>query len=139
MEKISDIQLQILEIRKDIKYAVAPNFLDVTAQTNDLIELAIDLWRMEQRMKRTLLAIPEDQKENLTNSLQKLKRFLDKNDIEIVDHTNQEYDDGQNLEVLAVEKDPNISEAMIKETKEPTILYKGQVIHIGKVIVASKE
>lgn len=139
MKEIADIKLQILEIRKDIKYSVTPKFLDISTQTNDLIELAIELWRLEHKINRILPSLPKDQQEGLSNSLGKLTRYLGKNDIEVLDHTNQKYDDGLNLEILAVEKDSNLSEASIKETKEPTILYKGQVIHIGKVIVASKE
>ena len=138
-KSLSDIQLQISKIREDIQYAVVPKFLEISSETNDLVELAIELWRMEQRIRRVSPALSESQKESLNNSLQKLKRFLDKNDIEIVDHTDQKYDSGQNLEILAVEKDSAVPEATIKETKEPTILYRGQVIHVGKVIVASKD
>lgn len=139
IKEMLNIQLQIEELRKDIQYSVAPRFLETSIQTDDLIELSIDLWRMEQRLNRITKTLPNDQKEILENSLHKIKRYLDKNDIEIVDHTNQKYNEGQNLEILAVEKDINASEIMIKETKEPTILHKGQVIHIGKVIVVSKE
>ena len=58
--------------------------------------------------------------------------------MEIVDHTNQKYNDGKNIEVLAVEKSPNISESIIKETKEPTILHKDLVVNKGKVIILEK-
>ena len=139
MKKMSDIQLQISGIHKDLERSIAPQFLDVSIQTNDLIELAIELWRMERKINKLLSALPEDQRETLDNSLQKLKRYLSKNDIEVMDHTNQKYDDGQNLEILAVEKDPGVLEPVIKETIEPTILYKGQVVHIGKVIIVNKE
>jgi hypothetical protein len=136
---LNTISLELLEIRKDIQYAVAPKFLEFSAQTNDLVELGIDFWRMKQRMDKILGTLPENQKKILENSLERIKRYIDKNDIEIVDHTNQKYDEGLNLDVLAVEKDAGVLEAIIKETKEPTILYKGQVVHIGKVIVVSKE
>jgi hypothetical protein len=74
----------------------------------------------------------------LNNSIQKIKRYLDKNDIEIVDHTNQKFNEGRNLDVLAVEKSLDISESIIKETKEPTILHKNQVVHKAKVIILEK-
>jgi hypothetical protein len=139
MKRISDIQLQIQGIHKEIQFSIAPKFLEISAQTDDLVELAIELWRMERRINKILPLVPEDQRDILTNSMQKLKRYLDKNDIEILDHTNQKYDDGLNLEILAVEHDPNISEPTIKETKEPSVLHKGQVVHLGKVIIVNKE
>jgi len=136
-KKLADIHLQILETRKDIQSAVTPKFLDVSIQVKDLIELAIELWRLEIRMNTSLSSLPTNQKEILNNSIQKLKRYLEKNDIEILDHTNQKFNEGRNLDILAVDKDSTISEAIIKETKEPTIIHKGYVVHKGKVIVLS--
>jgi hypothetical protein len=127
------------DINDVMEFLIPPEFLDVSIQTSDLIELAIDMWRLERRLAKALPLLPEEQKANINNSLQKLKRYLDKYNIEILDHTNQKYDEGQNLEVLAAEKDPNTKEPTIKETKEPTILYKGQVVHIGKVIIVNNE
>lgn len=116
-----------------------PRLFDIQVQANDLVMLAIDLWRLEHRLNRILQGLPEDQRENVSNSMQKLKRYLDKNNIEVLDHTNQKYDDSQNLEILAVEQDSSVTDPIIKETKEPTILYKGQVVHIGKVILLSND
>lgn len=132
------IRLQILETRKDIEYVIAPKFLDVSVQTKDLIELAVEIWRMEQRLNKIIPSLADNQQDLFSNSIQKLKRYLDKNDVAIVDHTNQKFNEGRNLDILSVEKSSDISESIIKETKEPTILYKGQVIHKGKVIVLEK-
>jgi molecular chaperone GrpE (heat shock protein) len=63
---------------------------------------------------------------------------LEKYDIEIVDYTNQKFNDGLNLDVLSVEKEPTISESIVKETVEPTVMYRGQVIKKAKIIVLSK-
>ncbi len=136
---ISDIKSQLSQIHNDIQYSITPKFLELSPEVNDLAEHAIELWRLERRLNKFLSNIPEDQKEVLHNSLRKLKRYLEKNDIDILDQTGQKYDDGMNLEILAVEKDPVLEHPIIKETKEPTILYKDQVIHPGKVIIANTE
>jgi hypothetical protein len=135
MEQTSGIRAQILEARKDIHSSVTPKFLNVSIETNDLIELAIEVWRLESRINRNLSTLPENQRETLVNSVQKLKRYLNKNDIEVIDYTNQKYTEGRNLEILAVEKDPHVTQPIIKETKEPTVLCKGQVVRKGKVIL----
>ena len=93
---------------------------------------------MEQRLNKIMQTIPETSQNLLKNSVQKIKRYLDKNDIEIVDYTNQKFNEGRNLDILAVEKSSNILESIIKETKEPTILYKNQVVNKGKVIILEK-
>ena len=56
---------------------------------------------------------------------------------EIVDYKNQKYNDGLNLDIVGVEKDPSITESIIKEIKEPTIMLKGQVVHKAKIILLS--
>ncbi len=61
----------------------------------------------------------------------------EKYDIEIRDYTNQKFNEGLNLDILSVEKDPAIAEPMVKETVEPTILCKGQVVKKAKIILLS--
>lgn len=135
---VSEILVQISNTRKDIESAVTPKFLEVSPQLKDLIELSVEIWRMENRINKNS-DIPESQKEIILNSIQKLKRYLIKNDIEVLDYTDKKFNEGRNLEILAVEKDPSIKEALIKETKEPTVMCKGQVVRKGKVIILTNE
>jgi len=135
MGELSAIRSQISETREDIHNVIAPKFLDMSVQVKDLIELSIEIWRLENRLNKILSNLQGNQKEMITNSIQKLKRYLDKNDIELIDPTNHKFNEGRNLDILAVEKDPNISEPIIKETKEPTVIYKGQVVRKGKVVI----
>ena len=132
------MRLSISENLEDTKSDMTVKFLNVSITTKDLINLGIDVWRMEQRLNKVIQSLPENSQDLLNNSLQKIKRYLDKNDIAIVDHTNQKFNEGRNLDILAVEKSSDISESVIKETKEPTILHKNQVVHKGKVIILEK-
>lgn len=134
-EELAGLKNSIEDIRKEIIWAVSPKFLELSAAASDLVELAIDYWRMENKINKIVEQLNKEQREGVANSIHRIKRYLDKNDIEIIDHTNQKYDENENLEILTVEKNPKIKEPKIIETKEPTILYKGHVIHIGKVIV----
>jgi hypothetical protein len=138
IKDMSKMRLSISENLKDTKSDMTVKFLNVSITTKDLIELGIDIWRMEQRLNKVMKSLPENSQDLLDNSLQKIKRYLDKNDIAIVDHTNQKFNEGRNLDILAVEKSSDISESVIKETKEPTILHKNQVVHKGKVIILEK-
>ena len=137
--ELEAIKEEIAELRQEIMYAVAPKFLEISVEVNDLAELAIDYWRLENKINKVLNTIKGTNKEGLENSLGRIKRYLEKNDIEIVDHTNQKYDEGLNLEILTVEEDPKVTGPIVKETKEPTILHKGQIVHIGKVVLISNK
>ncbi len=134
-KKIDDLYSNIKE---QIQYSVAPKFIDISMGVNEFIDLAVEVWRIEQRVGKIIASIPEGQVKGLENSIQKLKRYLEKYDLEIIDYKNQKFNEGLNLDVLSVEKDPSINESLIKETIEPTIMLKGQVVRKAKVIVLSK-
>lgn len=123
------------KISEEIKHAVAPKFIELSLGVNDLIDLAIEVWRMEQRIEKSASSLSEQQLKGLNSSIQKLKRYILKYDIEIVDYKNQKYNDGLNLDILLIEKDLSLSDPIIKETVEPTVLCKGQVVRKAKIIL----
>lgn len=125
----------LLNIREEIKFAVAPKFMELSIGVNELIDLAVEIWRMEQRIAKSSSNLPDNQLKGLENSIQKLRRYLEKYDIEIVDYRNKKYNEGLNLDILSVEKDPSLPESMVKETVEPTIMCKGQVVRKAKIIL----
>lgn len=124
-----------LKIKQQIQFAVAPKSFEISLGVNDLVELAVEVWRIEQRISKISSSIPESQIKGLDNSIHKFRRYLEKYDLEIIDYTNQKFNDGLNLDVLSVEKDPNITAPTVKETVEPTILCKGQVVKKAKIIL----
>lgn len=100
-----------------------------------LVELAIEIWRIEHRINKISDILPDNQRRGIEISVQKLKRYLEKYDIEIKDYTNQKYNVGLNLDVLLVEKDESLQETIVKETVEPTIFCKGKIVKRAKVIL----
>lgn len=124
-------------VKEDIKFAVTPKFMDLSISVKELIDLAVEVWRMEQRINKSASNLPENQLKGLENSVQKLRRYLEKYDIEIIDYKNIKYNDGLNLDILSVEKDPTITDPTVKETVEPTIMCKGQVVRKAKIILLS--
>lgn len=125
------------KLSQEIKFAVAPKSLQLSVSANELVELAVDIWRMEQRLSKISDSLPENHKKGLENSIHKLKKYISNYDVEIVDYTNQKFNDGLNLDVLSVEKDPAVASPTVKETVEPTILVKGQVVKKAKIILLS--
>lgn len=125
------------KISEEIKYAVAPKSINLNVSVTELVELATEVWRIEQRLVKVADIIPENQRKGLENSVHKFKRYISNYDIEIVDYTNQKFNDGLNLDVLSVEKDQSVTTPTVKETVEPTILVKGQVVKKAKIILLS--
>jgi superfamily I DNA and/or RNA helicase len=125
------------KISEEIKYAVAPKSINLSASVAELVELATEVWRIEQRLAKVADTLPENQRKGLENSVHKFRRYISNYDIEIVDYTNQKFNDGLNLDVLSVEKDPAVAMPTVKETVEPTILVKGQVVKKAKIILLS--
>lgn len=126
-----------LKVQEEIQSAVAPKFVTVAIEANEITDLAVEIWRIEQRIAKFASILPENQLKGLENSIQKMKRYLNKYDIEVVDYKNMKYNDGLNLDILSVEKDLTLLESMVKETIEPTIMIKGQVVRKAKIILLS--
>ena len=126
-----------LKLKEEIKSAVSPKFMNVSVEANEISDLAVEIWRIEQRIAKSASVLPENQLKGLENSIQKMRRYLEKYDIEIIDYKNLKYNDGLNLDILSVERDPSLPEPMVKETVEPTIMLKGQVIRKAKIILLS--
>ncbi|MFP4539375.1 MAG: hypothetical protein ACLFNN_00380 [Candidatus Paceibacterota bacterium] len=123
------------KIQSDIKTFVVPNFISLAPNTDDFIQFAIEIWRLEQRITKTKDSLLENQHRSLANSVEKMKRYLDKYDIAIVDYTGQKFNDGLNLDVLSGKVDNGV---IIQETVEPTIMYRGQVVRKAKIILPSE-
>lgn len=119
------------------------NFPDINASslivpTQDLTDLAIEFWRLEKRLKKIEEKLSEDENKAFSNSVEKLGRFVKKNDLEVTDYTGQVYNSGMNVEILASEKDSQLEQDIIFETHEPAVAHKGVLIRKAKVIIHEK-
>lgn len=134
----NSISSQGQSLHKSIRDVVEPKFLDITPSSSNMIELATEVWRVEKRTVKVSESLSDEQNKAFENSVTKLKRFLDKNDITYTDYTDQKYNEGLNLDVLSIEKDESISDSIIKETYEPAVFHKGQLIKKAKVVILEK-
>ena len=127
------------DLRSEIQNSVRPKFIEMSVGVNELVDLAVEVWRIEQRISKSASGLAENQLKGLDNSVQKLKRYLEKYDVEIVDYKNQKFNEGLNLDILSVEKDPSLLQPIVKETVEPTIMCKGQVVRKAKIILLTNK
>lgn len=125
-------------INKQIKDSVQTRFIELAPSTKSLIDVAVEVWRLEKRTTKVVDKLSEDQNKAFENTVNKLKRFLDKNDLTYEDYTDQKYNEGLNFEVLSIEKNDSINESIVKETHEPAVFHKGQLIKKAKVVIHEK-
>ena len=137
VESLDKFDELYMKLSQEIKFAVAPKSLQLSVTANELVELATEIWRMEQRLAKVAESLPDNHRKGLENSMLKLKKYISNYDVEIIDYTNQKFNDGLNLDVLSVEKDTAVTTPTVKETVEPTIVVKGQVVKKAKIILLS--
>jgi len=123
------------EFKKGTKSDHQVIFVDLSPKSAAVVELAVEIWRIKSRINKVSIDLSEIQKRGLESSIQKLLKYLDRFDMKIIDHTDEKYNEGMNVDVISFEKDPKIRFPTIKETIEPTIICKGHVIKKGKIIV----
>lgn len=126
------------KLQEEVRLSVAPNFINLSPSTDDFVNFAIEAWRLKQKLSR-LENLSESQRKGVDSSIDKILRYFDRYDVEVVDYTGKKFNDGLNLDVLSKEKDLTIDVPKVKETVEPTVLYRGQVVRKGKIIVATNE
>ena len=122
----------------EIKRSVQTKFIDLSPSTQSMAELGIEIWRLDKKLEKASQDLNEDQKTSLHNSLTKLRRHLERNDIEVRDYTDHKYNEGMNLEILSSEKRPDLSHSVVGITDTPAIMLKGQVIKRAKVVIYEK-
>lgn len=124
------------ELQKTILESVRPHFVEMNPEAKSMFELAADIWKLEQRVGRLSDPLTDSQRKGLENTVQRLKRFLSVYDIEFKDYTDERYHDGLNVDVMSVQQNGAGEGSSVKETVEPALMHKGQVIKKAKVIVS---
>ena len=124
------------ELKKEVIPQSQVVFVDLSPKSADVVDLATEIWRINNRISK-ISNLSEIQKRGLDSSTQKLLKYLDLFEIKIIDYTNEKYNDGMNVNVRFFEPDSSIKNPIIKETIEPTITCRGQIVKKGEVIVTT--
>lgn len=123
---------------RQIKCSIEPKSLDILPSAKNMIDLAVELWKLDKRMKNISGKLSDDEKKLLGNSLDRLKRFLQVNDIKTEDYEGLVYNEGMNVKVMHVEKEHNVPRSIIGETIKPAIGRKGVLVSQAEVVIYEK-
>ena len=96
-------------------------------------DVALAYWRLEKWVE----GLNAERKNAATSSLRLLGRFLDENNIEIIDFLGQRYDAGMAIDVIGkdIEDSAMEDDLIISETLIPLILINGEVLKFGQVML----
>lgn len=102
-----------------------------------VVEMAIEFWRLEKRFGKAGSFLSAEERQLFADQMQRMRRVLEKFEIEIHDPKGEIYTDGRSLKAIYIEEvsDFPAGECRIIETVKPCVCYKGCVIFSGEVIV----
>jgi hypothetical protein len=134
-------------IQKKCALISSENAYEATEMSSaiDLVSsFATEIWRLEKRLnniKETMLQGNQVDLDSLFDQVQRIKDVFHKEEVEIKDFLSGNYSDGMSVNVLHFEEDKNLPKGTMRivETVRPTIMFKGQVISHGEVIVAKSQ
>jgi len=130
------INSQSYNLKKEIQTSVQTKFIQLSPEADVLIQLAVDYWRLNKKINSISKNLTEKEKQSLSFTLDRIKKHIDRFDIEIKDYTNEKYYEGLNVEVISVVKHKKpLKDSLIKDTIEPAIIIKGLLVKKAKVIV----
>ena len=130
--------LKRLLLRKDRGELVDPQpraaVLD-KQMTTLLADVATSLWRLRGKMIQADTGRPFEEMRRAYRHLESAWDALVQAGLDIQDHTDQPYDSGLSLSVIAIQPLPELTREMVIETISPSIYLKGRRIQTGQVIV----
>jgi len=97
------------------------------------------LWRMRQKMVNSDTNEPFEEMRRVYRHFESVWDSIVQVGTEIQDHTGNLYGSGTTLRVIAFQPTADIEREVVTETLKPTIYFKGRLIQMGEVIVATPD
>lgn len=97
-----------------------------------LLDLAIDIWKLEKNIKKVL---DIDENRQVKSSLKKLHEYVGSYKIETIDYDGEKYHENLNVKILSSEEKEDVKDPIIVETVKPTILIDGILAYHASVII----
>lgn len=106
-------------------------------------KMALEYWRVEKICESLLNVLPasqvKQQAAQLRYSVRQVERMIASLALELVDYTHQRYEPNLPVQVVNNEEVAGERDLIVTQTIEPTIVQHGEVVHLGRVIVAERD
>ena len=104
-----------------------------------IVDLANVAWALQRKSCDPVTNERKEEFRPIARHIDQLSEYLEEFGVKIQNHTNEPFDSGQSLEVIAFQPTAGISRDVVVETIRPTVYLKGIRIQIGQVVVATPE
>ena len=103
---------------------------------SSMIDLAIEMWRLQDRMKKMLAAVGKEDPA-LVFAADKIRDIFSQIGIEVRDSTGLPYNEGMSLDVLTCDypEGEKPTYRIIQETISPAVYFDGKLLKMSQVIV----
>jgi hypothetical protein len=124
---------------KDLENILRNNSENATAiiDIDKVVDLAIEVWRLRNRLKKYDLPITDDQTKIIDNSFERINRFFNAYEIQIKDYTNTKYVSELNIDPISFESDQSLEHPTIIDTIEPQVSIANKLYRKSKVVIGS--
>jgi len=103
------------------------------------VDLANVAWALQRKSCDPITNEKKEEFRSIARHIDQLSECLEECGVKIQNHTNELFDSGQSLEVIAFQPTTGISRDVVVETIRPTVYIKGIRIQMGQVVVATPE
>ena len=141
LEELSAIFLkfQMLTVQKQAASVVQQKDEEREKSIGDLFYLLTNIvtgvWKTHQRLIAMGADQPSSENRKLFRTIDSTLQTIKQSGVEVIDRTNEPYVNGMTEKVLTFQPIPELEKETIIETLKPSILYKGQLIQYGEIIV----
>jgi hypothetical protein len=103
---------------------------------SNMIDLAIETWRLQDRLKKMLIASKKEDP-GLAFATDKIRDIFSQIGIEVRDLSGQPYNEGMSLDVLTCDypEGENPPSKIIQETISPAVYFDGKLLKMSQVII----
>jgi len=107
------------------------------AYVKALVSIANNTWRVKTRIMNATVGEGHDEMKRVGRHVDAICRSLAEVGIEIRDHTNDAYDEGQPMKVIASKPTQGLDKQRVRETLLPSLFWNNHLIQNGEVEVAT--
>lgn len=102
-----------------------------------LAELATNAWKARTKMIDHATGEVRDEMKRVHRHIEGMLTTLQDLEIEVKDYTGDAFDYGLPLKVITTQPTAGLSREQVVETIKPTIIWKGQIVQMGEVVIAT--
>lgn len=102
-----------------------------------LVSIANNVWRAKTKMVDTTTGEVREEMKRVDRHVEAIYRNLAEVGMVIRDHTNDLYDEGQPMKVVASKPTPGLDKKRVSETLLPSIFWNNRLIQNGEIEIAT--